>query len=56
MAKAGAPPKADRNKALIDLKNNTMLSFAELGNIVSISKQAAWAICKRAKGEYRYNG
>ena len=45
--------KIARNKALIDLKNNTMLSFAELGNIFSISKQAAWAIYQRNhRGKY----
>ena len=47
MAKAGQPAKVKRNQELIRIKDQTGISFFELGRMFKMTKQAAWAIYQR---------
>jgi len=46
-AKAGQPEKKERNQAITDLIKFSALSYAEIGNLFDISKQAVGKIAKR---------
>lgn len=56
MAKAGNPPKVDRNQALIERRDQTDLSFSKLGEMFNISKQAAWVIYQRGNTKTKQGG
>jgi len=45
--RAGQPPKNKRNQELIRIRDQTGVTFAKLGKMFGISKQASWAIYNR---------